>query len=72
MSSPPDTVDVTVGLTELGVVVSLGETRVMIALPTPSGFAQLSEAQMRATALRLARRALTVAQEELETAGQGA
>ena len=44
----------------------------MIALPTPSGFAQLSEAQMRATALRLARRALTVAQEELETAGQGA
>ena len=70
MSSPPDTVDVTVGPTQLGVVVTLGESRVAISLPTPSGVVQLSEAQMRATALRLARRALTVAQVEPEIAGQ--
>ena len=67
MSSLPDTVHV-VGPTQLSVVVVLGESRVSVVMPVPAGMAQLSEAQARATALRHARRALTVAEEELEAA----
>lgn len=60
-----DRIHVTSGTAQIGVVVVVGEVQVAITLPALKGATQLSAEQARATALRLARRALDVAREEL-------
>ena len=50
----------------VGASMTIGEVVVAITLPSPAGFASMSETAARAAAVRLAQRALTVAQEELE------
>ena len=64
--SLPERVHVSSDGAQVGVIVAMGEVRVSITSPAPAGFAQLDIEPMRAAALRLARRALDVAREELD------
>jgi hypothetical protein len=48
------------------VLVLLGDVRVSVELPLPSGAGELAPAQFRSTILNSARRALEVARQELE------
>ncbi len=50
----------------LNVTITLGDVQVAVALPMPPEVRDLGTDQLRALALRQARRALQVAQEELE------
>ena len=59
-------VQVTAGPTKLGVTLTLGEVQVALTPPAPAGLASLTPEQVRAPALRQARRALEVAREELD------
>lgn len=63
-----DRIHVVTGPSTLGVTLALGETLITVKSPRPPGSLQLSEEHLRATALRLAQRALEVGQEELAAA----
>ena len=56
---------VTAGERRLGVSIQIGDVVVTVAGPAPAGVMGQSEAQVRAAALRLASRALEVAQQEI-------
>ncbi len=60
-----DRVAVTAGAERLGVSIQIGEVVVTVAGPAPSGVMGQTEAQVRIAALRLAARALEVAQQEI-------
>ena len=66
-----DRISVTASATTLGVSMHLGDTVVALTLPAPKGLGDVQPDAARAVALRLASRALDVAQEELRQA-QGA
>ena len=59
-------VQVTASETKLGVTLTLGDVQVALTLPAPPGLACLTPEQVRALALRQARRALEVARQELD------
>ena len=66
LGQPDPRVRVAAGETGLHVTLTLGDVQVALTLPAPAGMADLSAEQLRALALRQARRALEVARQELE------
>ena len=60
-----DRVQVTAGERRLGVSIQIGDVTVTVAGPAPVGVMGQTEAQVRVAALRLAARALEVAQQEI-------
>ena len=64
-----DRVAVTASASRLGVSSQIGDVVVTIAGPAPAGVLTQTEAQVRAAALRLAARALEVAQQEIAQEG---
>lgn len=64
-----DRVAVTASASRLGVSIQIGDVVVTITGAAPAGVLNQTEAQVRAAALRLAARALEVAQQEIAQEG---
>ena len=61
----PDRIKVTADARRLGVSIQIGDVVVTVSGRAPAGMMQQGESQVRAAALRLASRALDVAQQEI-------
>lgn len=66
LSELDERIHVTASARKLGITLTMGEVQVAVSLPAPDGVQALTVEQLRALAIRHARRALEVAREELE------